>query len=376
MSEFSCSYHLKSESIHDCVSLIKKANVVGFLFPSKNGWVSFVVDEPDFEFSKKLIDVNDGILLNFINAEDHGWSFEIYNKNNKVCKFECNYDNGESYAYEKFADNWDSLFDNNQSEILGRIFTVDKEEPLKNNANDFASSMGLYFYEWLSYEYICHDPALHEEYEGYKIIKIKKKNDYKKKKTPVLKVPVFQWTAGCPPLPINREIEYEEKDKRDKICSPKNILYVGETFFACMEFVNVGRTCIGITINITGKSLDDENIDFEKVQLFYCYPFEGTNPLVEAEFRKVDFQDGRKGYSVTLETAEIVHSISKSESSEIFRKTQSISKKFHQYHIRAFAKAVSIPNKIEMFMFVHPNDNYFEGNFYEPLFNECIVFKK
>ena len=55
MSEFSCSYHLKSESADECVSLIKRADVSGFVFPPRGGWVSFVVDEPDFTFSGKLI---------------------------------------------------------------------------------------------------------------------------------------------------------------------------------------------------------------------------------------------------------------------------------------------------------------------------------
>ena len=197
MSEFSCSYHLKSDSIDDCIKLIRKANVTGFVFPAREGWVSFVVDEPDFVFSEKLMDANDGILLNFISAEDHGWSFEVYSKNTKVCKFECYYSEDEEeedfdessfddvddfsrlfpckYSREKFVDNWDGLFSGDQSRILDRTFTMDTKTPPmeKVTASDFASGMGLYFVEWVSYNYICDDPPTeYGEYTDLEITKV------------------------------------------------------------------------------------------------------------------------------------------------------------------------------------------------------------
>ena len=197
MSEFSCSYHLRSDSIDDCISLIRKAKVTGFVFPAREGWVSFVVNEPDFVFSKKLRDANDGVLLNFINAEDHGWSFEVFNKNIRVCKFECSYSEDEdeddfgeldessfddiddftryfpcTYSLEKCVENWDGLFSQDQSCILDRTFKMNKKTPPseKVTVDDFASGMGLYFYEWVSYDYISSDPP--EEYGEYKDLKI------------------------------------------------------------------------------------------------------------------------------------------------------------------------------------------------------------
>jgi hypothetical protein len=197
VSEFSCSYHLKSDSIDDCVSLIRKAKVTGFVFPAREGWVSFVVNEPDFVFSKKLMDANDGVLLNFINAEDHGWSFEIFNKNTRICKFECSYSEDEDeddfdelnessfddiddfaryfpciYSHEKCVENWDGLFSQDQSCILDRVFSMDRKTPPseKVTVDDFASGMGLYFYEWVSYDYISSDPP--EEYGEYTDLKI------------------------------------------------------------------------------------------------------------------------------------------------------------------------------------------------------------
>jgi hypothetical protein len=200
MSEFSCSYHLKSDSVDDCVDLIKRANTTGFVFPAREGWISFVVDEPDFIFSKKLIDANDGVLLQFINAEDHGWTFEVFNKNTRMCKFECSYsedeeeddydETGESsfdeiddftryfpciYSHEKYVDNWDGLFSQEQSSILDRTLSMDKKTPPleRVTVSDFTTGMGLYFYEWVSYDYISNDPPTsYGEYTDLQITKV------------------------------------------------------------------------------------------------------------------------------------------------------------------------------------------------------------
>ena len=217
MSEFSCSYHLKTESVDDCVNLIKKANTTGFVFPARDGWVSFVVDVPDYVFSKSLIDANDGVLLNFINAEDHGWSFEVFNNSSKVCKFESYYceeddedmdeetdgdidedidedlfdepdelsfDNIGDYAryftieynFEKCVESWDGVFDQNQSRMLDRVFAMDKNTPPKERVTawDFANGMGLYFYEWVSYSYISPEPpTVYGEYKDLKITEVR-----------------------------------------------------------------------------------------------------------------------------------------------------------------------------------------------------------
>jgi len=201
MSEFSCCYHLKSESIDDCIRLIRKAHVTGFVFPARENWVSFVVNEPDFIFSKKLIEANDGILLNFINAEDHGWSFEIFSQKTRLCKFECTYSGDEEvadycdfnessfddiddfsryfpciYSHEKCVDNWDGMFSKDQLYVLDSAFRMNNKTPPMERitANDFASGIGLYFYDWVSYNYISFDPPTsYGEYSKLKIINVK-----------------------------------------------------------------------------------------------------------------------------------------------------------------------------------------------------------
>jgi len=175
MSEFSCNYHLKTENIEDCINLIKRANVTGFVFPPRDGWTSFVVNEPDFIFSKKLIDANDGILIQLISVEDYGWSFEIYDKDIKLCMFACMYDTDEVFSHQKNVENWDGLFNQNQSDVLDKVFAMNKNTSPEDciYATDFADGMGLYFYEWISYSYICeYSPISYREYNELELLRV------------------------------------------------------------------------------------------------------------------------------------------------------------------------------------------------------------
>ena len=365
MSEFSCSYHLKSESIDDCKKLIKRADLAGFLFPPKNGWVSFVVDEPDFQFSKRLIDANEGILLNYINAEDHGWSFEIYNKNEKICRFECEYGEKEKYSYEKNTNDWIGLFDDKQSDLLDRIFGEQKII----SADDFAAGMGLHFYEWVSYDYLYHDTASYEE-DGIKITAIKKKRRDKKVEPVIPNMPVFEWRSSHSPKPMNRKIQL----KQEKGVFPsKSIMYIGEIFFSDQTFVNTGKDCNGIIIIIVGKSLEEESIEFEKVQLFEGTPFEGNTPVAETELVKVTFIGGIKGYFTEFKDIEILHSIPWSEDLNGKRTDKLKSKEYIQYTVRLFCRVVSRTDNFEAFMFIHSIENFLEGYLCKELLKDRIV---
>jgi hypothetical protein len=365
MSEFSCSYHLKSESIDDCKKLIKRADLAGFLFPLKNGWVSFVVDEPDFQFSKKLIDANEGVLLNFINAEDHGWSFEIYNKNEKICKFECEYGEKEKYSYEKNTNDWIGLFDDKQSDLLDRI--LDEQKII--SADDFAVGMGLHFYEWISYSYIFNDADSYKE-DGIKITAIKKKRRDKKVEPVIPNMPVFEWRSSNLPTPMNRVAQ----SKQEKGVFPsRDIMFIGETIYSDQTFVNTGKDCNGIIVPIIGKSLEEESIEFEHLQLFKGHTF-GNKPFAEAKFVKETFLDGRKGYIAKLDDIEIIHSIpSAPDDFGKASKTKSKTREYQEYTIRLLFRAVSRTDNFEVFMFIHSIENFYEGYLCEEFLKDRIV---
>ncbi|WP_426446116.1 hypothetical protein ACP26L_21165 [Paenibacillus sp. S-38] len=72
MSEFSGSYHLRTNDREAAVSLLQNSENHGFIFPEGNGWVSFVVTGPPFDINDEVINWNPGILLHYIYAEDQG----------------------------------------------------------------------------------------------------------------------------------------------------------------------------------------------------------------------------------------------------------------------------------------------------------------
>lgn len=81
MSEFSESFHLKSDDAQDAVALLSAARVPGFVAPAKNGWVSFVY-EPDEPPAKDHFDAivaaARGTLVHYDFAEDHGCTVTVY----------------------------------------------------------------------------------------------------------------------------------------------------------------------------------------------------------------------------------------------------------------------------------------------------------
>ena len=88
MSEFSESYHLLTEDQHAGVALLERAGRAGWVFPPANGWCTVVVDG---EFTGMpagaVIAANEGVLLQYVNAEDHGWGFTVWNETAEISAY-------------------------------------------------------------------------------------------------------------------------------------------------------------------------------------------------------------------------------------------------------------------------------------------------
>lgn len=201
MSEFSEVYFLKSNDTVDVVRLLKKADVSGYIYPARDGWVAFVANtKPLFEFSEKLKVVNEGVLLQFVNAEDHGWGFEVCNNNGTICSYYCTI-NEEMYAgmdideiqnidmesigleesflfhREKDEGSFEKLLEEEKGdfEVLRKYFDQDIKIEEIVDAYDFAQSMKLYFSEWVSYHYAEQQNGemdKYGEYDNLKLIKV------------------------------------------------------------------------------------------------------------------------------------------------------------------------------------------------------------
>lgn len=156
MSEFSASYHLRTKKRDDVVNLIKNSSNKGYVFEEANGWVSFVIKGPAFDIDDSLISYNPGIIVHYIYAEDHGWELRIFNKDDLVFEYKCDWTDEIHIEKELFdidlikelviaqgnsVDDLESLFD---------ITDYDFEEPA---AYKFAEKIGLTNYEWVSADY-------------------------------------------------------------------------------------------------------------------------------------------------------------------------------------------------------------------------------
>lgn len=93
MSEFSQSYHLRTDAQADGVALLERAGLGGWVFPPGNGWVSFVpLPDPYGEPTSELVQANRGTLLFYMNAEDHGWVFTIFEGPQPVSSYGCGWE--------------------------------------------------------------------------------------------------------------------------------------------------------------------------------------------------------------------------------------------------------------------------------------------
>lgn len=82
MSEFSASYHLKTNDRAKVEELIKNSDNKGYIFEETNGWVTFLIEGPAFDINEAVIECNPGTMVHYIYAEDHGWELRVFKKTN------------------------------------------------------------------------------------------------------------------------------------------------------------------------------------------------------------------------------------------------------------------------------------------------------
>ena len=92
MSEFSESYHLRSERAEDAIELLRRAGRKGYVYQPVNGWVTFLAEEGTFEPDERIVAAATRPLLHYVSAEDHGWSFALFDRTNEVCGYRCDWD--------------------------------------------------------------------------------------------------------------------------------------------------------------------------------------------------------------------------------------------------------------------------------------------
>jgi hypothetical protein len=174
VSEFSQSYHLVTNDQEVVAQLLKSIPLRGFVFPPANKWVTFVPEDKqpgELELDDRVVAANSGTLLHFIHAEDHGWEFQIFERNRRLCSYRCEWEwdleikdedvdldllrrlsreHGQGTSKEQF-EAWlhprdiDSLID---------------DYPEERPAELVAASLGLEHLSWISWHYMTVDDAV------------------------------------------------------------------------------------------------------------------------------------------------------------------------------------------------------------------------
>lgn len=160
MSEFSASCHLRTENQAAAVKLIKDSGNTGYVYEETNGWVTFLIEGAGLSIDRKVIECNPGLLVHYIYAEDHGWELRIYNKDELVFEYGCDWTDDIQITK--------SVFDleliqeiiigqGNQLPNLEALFNMTEFDDELPPAYILAESFGLVNYEWVSADYMDSD---------------------------------------------------------------------------------------------------------------------------------------------------------------------------------------------------------------------------
>lgn len=156
MSEFSNSFHLRSNEMLDGVELLQRARVQGFVFRPANGWVPIVfpcgfgMDDK----RERIVAANRHLAVHYDFAEDHGVRLDAYRGPDRVAKL--------SVSFETE----DARFDSAKLVELGLISETSAREIQQwvvggrdRGLLVVAAALGLPRHSWFSYDYASPAPA-------------------------------------------------------------------------------------------------------------------------------------------------------------------------------------------------------------------------
>ncbi|RAP76143.1 hypothetical protein [Paenibacillus montanisoli] len=167
MSEFSESYHLVGKDRREGIALLTRAGLSGYVYPAINDWITLLPSGPIYTQNEELIANNHGMLLYYAYAEDHGWSFSLYEGDKLICRYDCSWD--EEIVHDVSELHAERLLafinsrpgrqqDVTDEQLMKALSITDFEELFEQvPAYQFAQWLGLTHYEWQSHDYIERD---------------------------------------------------------------------------------------------------------------------------------------------------------------------------------------------------------------------------
>jgi hypothetical protein len=146
MSEFSASFHLRTDDADDAVALLRRAKVAGFVYDAESGWSAIAHAEGSDD---ALVAANTGVLLQFEHAADHGCSVRAYHATSCVARLAVDFERSERrFDRAAFV----------AAKLLGVRASKALEKDLRGGAGSsvrdaIAGAFGLTRFKWLSYHY-------------------------------------------------------------------------------------------------------------------------------------------------------------------------------------------------------------------------------
>jgi hypothetical protein len=99
MAELSESGHLRTENPEHAVALLKRAKLPGYVFPERNGWVTFVYPPGD-ENRFDLEQANERLLLLYEYTQDLGCWVTLYQAKKPVTRLKASFDR-PNFAFDR-----------------------------------------------------------------------------------------------------------------------------------------------------------------------------------------------------------------------------------------------------------------------------------
>ena len=168
MSEFSESYHVRTDDPAATLRRIRGARLAGLALPPSAAWLTFgpFANSPAFRRAGGPINALRSVVrepfLFYRYAEDHGWMFELYRPGVPVVAYECWWDPEPVVERSKLdlAALKALLSDPSRIAELERCFRPGSSAAAEDSkaAYRFAELLGLPAYQWLSPLYAQSDP--------------------------------------------------------------------------------------------------------------------------------------------------------------------------------------------------------------------------
>lgn len=163
MSEHSTSFQLRGDDPARAVALLRQAAVAGYVFPAERGWVPFVYREPRidrFDARDRVVHANEGCLLHYEYAADHGCTVDLYDGAKRVARLDLSFESTKQPRFDREAFVARSVMTAKRADAVEAWLGGRRRATRRHDDHVVASALGLRRFRWFAYryEFDAHEP--------------------------------------------------------------------------------------------------------------------------------------------------------------------------------------------------------------------------